>query len=164
MQSRGVMSQVKLAAAKELIQEKRYFEARAVLKTVNDPMATKWLQQLDRIAPEVGFASQVYPAPPVAAPPNYPPPSMMSSPAISPEADRYYKRENKRANRRRIGSGIEIVLIGLFCLAIFWFSAQPVPSIEQGGRMVVNIGMGWMFVPLGLFCIIAGLVRLKKRD
>jgi ERCC4-related helicase len=46
------MSQSKMMAAKELIQEKRYKEARVILQTVSHPTATKWLDKLDQIAPE----------------------------------------------------------------------------------------------------------------
>jgi hypothetical protein len=46
------MSKNKLMAAKELIQEKRYAEARAILKTVDHPTAREWLAKLDKIAPE----------------------------------------------------------------------------------------------------------------
>lgn len=44
------MSKAKFAAAKELIEQKKYDEARAILKTIDHPTATKWLDKLDRIA------------------------------------------------------------------------------------------------------------------
>lgn len=46
------MSKQKMLAARELINEKRYAEARALLKTINDPKAQEWLKKLDQIAPE----------------------------------------------------------------------------------------------------------------
>ncbi|MEP7293481.1 MAG: hypothetical protein ABI835_16975 [Chloroflexota bacterium] len=47
------MSNTKLQAARELIEEKRYTEARVVLKTIpNDATAKRWLAKLDEIAPE----------------------------------------------------------------------------------------------------------------
>lgn len=46
------MSKQKMLAARELIQEKRYAEARALLKTIDDPTAKAWLKKLDAIAPE----------------------------------------------------------------------------------------------------------------
>lgn len=46
------MSKNKLLAAKELIQEKRYAEARAILKTIDHPTAREWLKKLDEIAPD----------------------------------------------------------------------------------------------------------------
>ncbi|MFN8380245.1 MAG: hypothetical protein U0452_16420 [Anaerolineae bacterium] len=45
-------SNVKLDAARQLILEKRYAEARMLLKTVDDPIAWTWLAKLDQIAPE----------------------------------------------------------------------------------------------------------------
>lgn len=47
------MSAHTLQEARELLQQKRYDEARVVLKSLLDlPKARKWLAQLDRIAPE----------------------------------------------------------------------------------------------------------------
>ncbi|MEO8613162.1 MAG: hypothetical protein ABI690_35045 [Chloroflexota bacterium] len=46
------MSQQKMLAAKKLLQEKRYDEARKILKTINHPTAKEWLAKLDKIAPE----------------------------------------------------------------------------------------------------------------
>ncbi len=43
------MSKAKMEAARELIKEKRYNEARAILKTVDHPTATRWLQKLERM-------------------------------------------------------------------------------------------------------------------
>lgn len=45
------MSRNKMLAAKELIQEKRYDEARAILQTIDHPTAREWLAKLDKIAP-----------------------------------------------------------------------------------------------------------------
>ncbi|MCA0453434.1 MAG: hypothetical protein LCI00_05625 [Chloroflexi bacterium] len=45
------MSKAKFDAAKELIDEKRYGEARALLKTIDHPTAITWLDKLDVIAP-----------------------------------------------------------------------------------------------------------------
>lgn len=46
------MSKHKMLAARELIKEKRYAEARAILRTVDHPTARQWLAKLDEIAPE----------------------------------------------------------------------------------------------------------------
>lgn len=45
------MSKAKMQAARELIKEKRYSEARAILETVDHPVAVDWLIRLDEIAP-----------------------------------------------------------------------------------------------------------------
>ena len=54
------MSDAKYAAAKELIQQKHYSAARAILETVDEPKAAGWLAKLNRIAPLVP------PAPPAS--------------------------------------------------------------------------------------------------
>lgn len=46
------MAKEKMVEAKSLIQQKRYNEARAILRSVNHPTAMKWLAKLDDIAPE----------------------------------------------------------------------------------------------------------------
>jgi hypothetical protein len=46
------MSKQRLQAARELIQQKKYAEARRILKGMDDPTAQKWLAKLDEIAPE----------------------------------------------------------------------------------------------------------------
>ncbi len=45
------LSKAKMQAARELILEKQYDAARAVLITVNEPTAHQWLDKLDEIAP-----------------------------------------------------------------------------------------------------------------
>jgi len=46
------MSQVKFQAARELIREKRYAEARMLLESIDHPTAKLWLKKLDKLAPE----------------------------------------------------------------------------------------------------------------
>lgn len=45
------MSKMKMMAAKELISEKRYDEARTILRAVDHPTATEWLEKLDKLDP-----------------------------------------------------------------------------------------------------------------
>ena len=45
------MSNVKFLAAKELIQEGNYDEARAILETIDHPTADKWLRKIDNLDP-----------------------------------------------------------------------------------------------------------------
>ena len=42
----GIMSKAKFAAAKELIDEKKYDEARNILKTIDHPTAREWENKL----------------------------------------------------------------------------------------------------------------------
>jgi len=44
------MSTAKMEAARELIGEKKYAEARAVLITVNHPTAAEWVARIDAIS------------------------------------------------------------------------------------------------------------------
>lgn len=55
------MSKAKMEAARELIREKQYPQARALLKTIDHPTARKWLDQLDGIAPEASDLPQAAP-------------------------------------------------------------------------------------------------------
>ncbi|GAB4527032.1 MAG: hypothetical protein OHK0046_44440 [Anaerolineae bacterium] len=41
----------KMIKARELMQQKRYEQARAILRTVNHPMAKEWLVQIENLAP-----------------------------------------------------------------------------------------------------------------
>lgn len=63
------MSKAKFAAAKELIDEKKYTEARDVLKTIDHPTAREWEAKLNKIAPQLSpfpfQASSPPPPPPV---------------------------------------------------------------------------------------------------
>lgn len=46
------MSREQLQAAKQLIEERRYAEARSLLRQIDHPTAKRWLAKLDEIAPE----------------------------------------------------------------------------------------------------------------
>jgi hypothetical protein len=56
------MSNTELSAARDLIQQRRYAEARALLQTINHPTATQWLAKLDQIDPPTR-ASVIAPLP-----------------------------------------------------------------------------------------------------
>lgn len=45
------MSKAKFDAAKELIKEKQYDEARAILKTIDHPTAREWEARIDKLSP-----------------------------------------------------------------------------------------------------------------
>jgi hypothetical protein len=53
------MSKAKFDAARELIAEKRYDEARAILNTINHPTAKEWLTKLDKLSPLVSPSQQL---------------------------------------------------------------------------------------------------------
>ena len=58
------MSKIKFEAAKELIAERRYDEARVLLRTIGHPTAEHWLHKLDKLDPPGAKSS-----PPVMPPP-----------------------------------------------------------------------------------------------
>lgn len=131
------MSKVKFAAARELIQEKHYDAARAVLQTVDDPTAHQWLQKLDRIAP---------PFPQATAP-------------LTKDQERFYRGQNRDRRRHRIGNGINLIgmAIGAFALfAIFVYSGN---TSNDGS---INIGLEICLLPLGLVALAGGLRFISK--
>lgn len=147
------MSKAKLVAAKELIQEKRYAEARALLKTVNSPTATRWLEQLDRIDPP-----RNYPIMRPAQPPreyHSPQPTMAAI-----EAEEYYRAENRSRVRRRIGKGIQSIMGGifLFVIALYLASLQKYTiSIGHPPNYTLSITLfvgGLLSVLLGFYLVI----------
>lgn len=137
------MSEAKLVAARELIQEKHYEAARAVLKTTNEPKAKEWLTKLDQIAPENPFHT--------ATP----------SRTTSNEAEQYYKGENKKRRRRRLGNGIELIIAGIFAIGVaIAFSA---PSIGGVAQQPANPLSGILFLG-GIVCVIYGIITIARRN
>jgi len=126
------MSKAKFAAAKELIQEKHYDAARAVLQTMNDPNARQWLQKLDQIAPP--FPNQIA--------------------LSSKEQERFYRSQNRDRRRRRIGNGIN--LIGLAIGSFFLFAIFVSPEFADNDE-TVHLGLECFLLPLGMVALLAGL-------
>lgn len=138
------MSEAKLAAARELIQEKHYEAARAVLKTTHEPKAKEWLSKLDQIAPENPFHNTT------------------PARATSDEAERYYKGENKKRRRRRLGNGIELIIAGVFALGIaIAFSAPTIGGVAQ--QQTANPLSGILFLG-GIGSIIFGVISIIRRN
>lgn len=154
------MSQVKLAAAKELIQEKRYTEARTVLLTMNNATAARWLEQLDRIAPQ-----SVPPPTPHhnIAPPPPPPQYAMPLPLVTPEAERYYQAQNNQRKRRRLGSGFELILMGVSCIGLTLYLGS-LPKLTISGRNPPNDTLSIVLVAVGVLLTILGLVVIRRRN
>ena len=89
------MSKTKMLAAKELIKQRKYNEARAILNTLDYPLAKEWLTQLNRLDPP-RILSQRLPSslspPPPMPPPYYGPqnqappfPTQNSLPVLQPD-------------------------------------------------------------------------------
>jgi len=151
------MSKAKFDATRELIQEEHYDAARAVLKTIGTSTSEKWLRRLDEIDPP-------YPIPPPKPYINhqqaYHQPQESHLP-VSPEQDAYYRRENRRARWRAFGSGLHMVVIGLFCLA-FWLILSGLLTGRVIGNPVSGTNAILLIVSVG--AILFGLSRMLKRD
>jgi hypothetical protein len=130
------VSQAKFAAARELIQEKNYEVARAVLKTINDPSAVQWLQKLEQLAPEM-------PVIPVVL-------------TRSPQEEKFYRTQNRDRRRRRLAKGIRSLLVGSFVLLLYLGFASS--AVQNGGLR--TLGLWNCLLPLGILGVIGGLIFL----
>lgn len=131
------MSKVKFAAAKELIQEQHYDAARAVLRTINEPQAGQWLRKLEQIAPEF----------PAAAP-------------FSNEQERFYRNQNQDRRRRRIGNGVDLILMAIGCFFLFAVFAYFGNINNDNGT--VQLGLEILLIPLGVIGLIVGFRRVSR--
>lgn len=106
------MSKAKFAAVKELIDEKKFDEARTLLKTIDHPVAQEWIDKLDKIAP----------------PPTYRPvePQGFLSPPPSVPAAKAAKPKSLTPSQTRG------CLLSVLTIVIFYFvsnrSASPAPK------------------------------------
>ncbi|MEO8611134.1 MAG: hypothetical protein ABI690_24775 [Chloroflexota bacterium] len=142
------MSNTKLAAARELVQEKNYDAARKILETMDDPTARKWLAQIKSVAPQ----DILPPAPPTQ------PERLGQSYVISAEQEQFYRAENRLRRRRHIGYGIKLIFLGICGLIAFAIFGIPTSSSE----LLPNFGV--CFAPLGIVAILAGLYNIFKSD
>lgn len=143
------MSEAKYTAAKELIQEKHYDAARAILKTMNEPKAQNWLTRLDQIAPEVDDFPQI---------------RVQSRPTINKEAEEYYRESNKSRKSRkrnkiidREARGFQLALGGIALLGL-WFYYDYIMPAQNGKPREFELNQGaMMIIGACLFFFIAGV-------
>jgi hypothetical protein len=147
------MSRTKLEAARELINELRYAEARAILRTMPDnPTAQNWLAKLDRIDPEKPPAAAE--PPPEAAPPSiyqYDPERPPSAPAPYRPAHANYTPPPesapaeaspalRRARRRVLWLRIQALIFGVLRVAvILWLLYGLLGTASQQGLVGAQI-------------------------
>ncbi|MDX2139220.1 MAG: hypothetical protein SF123_14120 [Chloroflexota bacterium] len=158
------MSDAKFNAAREFINEKRYAEARMILKTMNHPTATRWLARLDEIDPSFPTAtppqaSHIYPLPP-----NYLMPQVPPYPQPSEEQERFYRRENRNSRLRRVADGLHLFLFSGVCFLMSFFFGTPNIPVGNPGYSIFNTQPNVTFVVLGVVCIFGGLFLMFKRD
>jgi hypothetical protein len=126
------MSKAKFEAAKELIQERKFDEARAILKTVEHPTANKWLKKLDEIDP---------PFPDVPTSEGNPPYKVTSQnkrdkrKLMSDDAETTQKPE-KAHGKLMLGIVVTFLVVVLIGVAMFISSLQRSSAIGGGEAMV----------------------------
>lgn len=114
------MSHAKMMAARELIQERRYAEARQLLVGIDHPTARQWLARIDEIAPEAAGKA----APPTMQPPMSPrratpgPDSTVTSKAV-PAATGHSPDRRSRWQRIRLKLLIALTAVLVMVLAGF---------------------------------------------
>ncbi len=108
------MSKARFAAAKELIDEKKYDEARALLKTIDHPTAREWEAKLDKIAPPVSYK-----------PPE--PQSFLSPQPVLPNMDTTKQADSKKKKNSRAVQGCLILILAG---GIFYFSTRNTSAPE----------------------------------
>ena len=154
------MSTTKFSAAKEFIQEKKYDEARSILKTMDHPTATKWLAKLDEIDPP--FPVNITPrAPSHSASPAHTV-DQTTSPPLTTEQERFYRRENANARFKRTVSGLELIGIAIVCFVVFAFFAATAPTSVENGVTRTDLGFSWLFILLGVIALAGGMRKLSK--
>lgn len=146
------MTDVKFLAAKELIKEGHYDEARGVLRTIDHPTALKWLQRIDELDPPFPHV-QGKQAP-------YAPRTVMPTASTQGRShqDKYYERENRRARLRDIGNGIYIILMGFMCLAVWAFFSGLLFGIPVSTGSFE--GSNLLMFCVGVVAIFLGFIRM----
>lgn len=134
------MSKAKFAAAKEMIEEGNYDEARAILRKIDHPTAEKWLNKLDQIDPP--FPTQA---------------------VAMPETEKYYKRKNRKIRMDDSIERLRMIGAGIFLLVLAVYMYQP--SAEQQNTMI-NFDTGWVsafaaFV--GVIALLFGILDIRRK-
>lgn len=132
------MSKAKFAAAKELIDEKKYDEARGILKTIDHPTAREWEAKLDKISPRT--IQVVEPAPIVQSRPYFEP----AEPEV--RMQRFW---------RTIWGILTIISIGWMCYGLYAastaYSTVASKQTTEAGKGGAAIGASIGFT--GVLCI-----------
>jgi hypothetical protein len=107
------MSKAKFAAAKELIDEKKYDEARGILKTIDHPTAREWEAKLDKISPPFKPPEPIWTQTPPPLPPLQLKPAVKSKP---------------------VGCGTVLLLTAAIFIIIALIRTPSTPSIAEPTR------------------------------
>lgn len=152
------MSKAKMEAARELIREKRFDEARAILRTIDHPTARQWLGKIEQMAPADRPAAVV---PPVVA-------AVPVASAVTKEQDQYFARQNRRARRSRILRGLGLILLGLLVIAAFVHMTQLIPAFASyplaNQFSTDQQPLLWAMPALGALGILTGIYLIIRRN
>lgn len=153
------MSKAKLVAAKELLQAKEYDTARAILETIKDnPTAARWLEELDRIAPQKqkrAFTSEIVEYKPRPHPVYIPPDQRKVS---------YRSGNDMEVVVARNKSYISAAVLTLILYWIFWLPGLIVNVMylneasrnqQIGGEKLPGVGCLWLLLILNLLPLLA---------
>lgn len=152
------MSKARFAAAKELINEKRFAEARMLLNTIDHPLAKEWLTKLNRLeGRNTSSNNRVYSPPPPPAPPI----AYNVHGQYNDEQFAYYRRQNRHARGNAVWKGIQLIFVGLVCIAAFVFFAWPHVDLRTG-QTIINPGISYLFVPLGILAGYLGIREIRR--
>jgi hypothetical protein len=154
------MSKAKMEAARELIREKRYDEARAILRTVDHPTARQWLGKIEQIDPSSRPAAPAPVAQPVVAVPV--------ASGVTQEQDQYFARQNRRARRSRIIRGLSLMILGILVIAAFIYLTEPIASLAQyplaNEYDTATMPYLWAMPALGVIGILVGIYLIIRRN
>lgn len=185
------MSKAKMLAARELIKEKNYEEARALLKTVNSATSRRWLERLDQIDPGITRPVRtisVSPPPPPPSPQIYTPPPQSYPPAQPPpqpytyeppphfytyerplddrdrgmnEEEYFYYAENRKRRRRALGKGIEMIMGGVGLVVIGLFLAS-LPRYTTPGGPPPDYTLSYILLGGGALFLFGGIYVMRR--
>lgn len=147
------MSKAKFAAAKELIDEKKYDEARGILKTIDHPTAREWEAKLNRIDPPSASSFLQAVPPPV-------------TPVIRDRIEVIEPKVGMQRFWRTVWGILTLLSIGWICYGVYASSmaysqvaSQTTSEAGKGGAAIgASIGLtGFLCIGVPLFILFAVL-------
>ncbi len=159
-----IMSKAKFLAAKELIEEGRYTEARQILVLINHPTAREWIDKIDHLAPpNISWPQAQQNTNRVHGRNTSPlnPPTARHNNRGS-EAERYFGAENRKRRNRLIDKGVNLVIAGIFLLGFAAYLMITAPSTGVGDQTFPSLQT--ILIVFGITGLVSGLGMLGKRN
>jgi hypothetical protein len=146
------MSKAKFAAAKELIDEKKYDEARSILNTIDHPTAREWEAKLDKLDPPQ-VKSFIAASPP-------------QTPVIRNTVEPYEPNVRMQRFWRTIWGVLTLLSMGWLCYGVYAstmayneVASKTTSEAGKGGAAIgASIGLtGFLCIGVPLFILFAVL-------